>query len=140
MLFKMLNITSMCLISVRNMLRCIVAKIMIVNTKINASLCLINQKFWKEYFSKESLVWFELQKGILNLLIHISTDKNYLWITARMIRFWSSDYKRIIYKSKKILRFPNLSELTPIIFKMELTHLGSEASSFYWILRVTSPY
>ena len=106
------------------MLRCIVAKIMIVNTKINASLCLINQKFWKEYFSKESLVWFELQKGILNLLIHISTDKNYLWITARMIRFWSSDYKRIIYKSKKILRFPNLSELTPIIFKMEFTHLG----------------
>ena len=41
-----------------------------------------------------------------------------------------SNYDCILLKINLIWRSPSLSELTPMIFNMELTHLGSKPSKY----------
>ena len=43
-------------------------------------------------------------------------------------------FDKLYYYFIQIWRSPNLSELTPIIFVIQLTHLGLEASMYIWMV------
>ena len=67
-----------------------------------------------------------LDRDMMVNIIALKTKLNKVLVTFNQFSVYITDnkIKRLTCK----WRYPSLSELTPMVFNMELTHLGSDAS------------
>ena len=96
-------------------------------------------RFWRQNLSLTVRNGkFIITVDYFNLYLHLGNLS--LKFTRNMIVYWLKEFRQLCCFSPKALthtkdqgleniwRSPSLSELTPIVFNMELTHLASEVS------------